>query len=371
MGVGSTDIPLRAQAVKDRTTLSDIIGLDLKLEKRGRDYFAPCPFHGERTASFTVNDDKQFYHCFGCGAHGDVIKYLTERKNLTFIEALRMLEADAGIAFDTPANRVEVEARRIERQRSDEAAAAQRQESARGLWAFAAPMKDTPAQAYLEARGIDFAKLGKFPGAIRYRHTVYNAELKRQIPAMLTGIQGLDGKQLATHRTFIEYVGGKWVKARLDTPKSILGAFKGAAMPIWKGTCAKTLRDITPGTDVYVSEGIEDALTIAMLHPDRRVLAAGTLDKIGSLILPPQAGNIVIVGQWDKRQPDKPTDAVEALESQIALQLEQADAHATLRQAQGDRDFDGEVRRVQVLWPLPGYKDFNDVLRGVKMAGMA
>jgi hypothetical protein len=95
-----------------------------------------------------------------------------------------------------------------------------------------------------------------------------------------------------------------------------------------------------------------------MVDPTRRVLAAGTLDKIGSLILPAQAGDLVIVGQWDKRQPDKPRDAVAALEACIALQQEQADQQMTA---------DGEVRGVSILWPPHEYKDFNDVLRGVKM----
>ncbi len=361
MGVGANKPTFDVAAIKDRIAMSDIVGADIKLTKKGREHQGCCPFHGERTPSFSVNDDKQFGHCFGCGWHGDIFKYLMERKSIDFISAAKMLSADAGIAFDTPANRAEVEQRRLDRQKSDEEAARQKQESARGLWQFAAPIKDTPAMAYLEGRGIDFAKIGKLPNSIRYRHNCYNAELRREIPAMVTGIIGLDGKHIATHRTFLEYVGGKWTKARLDTPKSILGAFKGAAMPIHKGSCTKTLRDINAGTAVYVSEGIEDALTIAMADPTRRVLAAGTLDKIGSLILPTQAGDLVIVGQWDKRQPDKPTDAVEALERQIALQQEQADAQASA---------DGEVRRVSILWPPPEYKDFNDVLRGVKMEGV-
>ena len=359
MGVGASKPTFDVAAIKDRIAMSDIVGADIKLTKKGREHQGCCPFHGERTPSFSVNDDKQFGHCFGCGWHGDVFKYLMERKSIDFVSAAKMLSADAGISFDTPANRAEVEQRRIERQKSEEEAAKQKQESARGLWQFAAPMKGTPAQSYLESRGIDFAKLGKLPGAIRYRHDCWNAELRRNIPAMVTAIIDLDGKHIATHRTFLEHAGKGWTKARLDTPKSILGAFKGAAMPMHKGACNKTLRDIDAGIPVYVSEGIEDALTIAMADPSRRVLAAGTLDKIGSLVLPPQAGDLVIVGQWDKRQPDKPRDAVAALEACIAQQQEQAEEQMTEL---------GEVRRVSILWPPPEYKDFNDVLRGVKLS---
>jgi hypothetical protein len=270
-----------------------------------------------------------------------------------------MMEADAGISFDSPANRAEIDAKRIERRRDEDAKKQQKAESARGLWLHAAPMRGTPAQSYLEGRGIDFAKLGKMPGAIRYRHDAYHlGGLQREFPAMVTAVIDLSGKHVATHCTYLEYRNGGWHKAAIETNKATLGSFKGAAMPIHKGDCHKTLRDIEAGTAVYVSEGIEDALTVAMIDPTRRVLAAGTLDKIGALILPRQAGNLVIVGQHDKRRPDLRRDAVTALEDQIALQQAQADAHANEH---------GEIRRVQMLWPSSGYKDFNDMLRGIRM----
>jgi hypothetical protein len=393
MGVGTTDIQTRVQAVKDRVAMSSIVGLDLKLTKKGREQEACCPFHGERTGSFMVNDDKQFAHCFGCGWHGDVIKYLIERKSMTFIDALKMLEADAGISFDTPANRAEVEQRRIARQRSDEEAAKQKQESARSMWLYAAPLAGTPAQAYLEGRGIDFTILNPLPGALRYRHDCVHAEMKQKIPAMLAAIIRL-GKHVATHRTYLEYRKGKWQKLdkiwpeesrRVQRPeeyegrtlqphlqgyafprppvkytaKSILGSFKGGSIPLWRGDQTKSLENIAKGKAVHVSEGIEDGLTIAMIDTTQVVRAAATLDKIGTLILPPQAGDLYIIGQHDKRRPDLPRDAVMALEAAIAQQQDQAEAHATES---------GEVRRIMMRWPPPEYKDFNDVLRGVKMA---
>ena len=59
--------------IRARLTLSDVIGRSVKLTRKGREYTGLCPFHNEKTPSFTVSDDKNFYHCFGCGAHGDVI----------------------------------------------------------------------------------------------------------------------------------------------------------------------------------------------------------------------------------------------------------------------------------------------------------
>lgn len=83
--------------LRDRLVLSEIVGRKVKLARAGREYKGCCPFHHEKTPSFYVNDDKQFYHCFGCGAHGDVIGFTMEHDNLSFIEALEVLAAEAGM----------------------------------------------------------------------------------------------------------------------------------------------------------------------------------------------------------------------------------------------------------------------------------
>ncbi len=83
--------------LRGRLTLSEIIGRRIALKRAGREYSACCPFHGEKTPSFTVNDDKQFYHCFGCGAHGDVIGFVMQYDNLSFPDAVEMLAAEAGM----------------------------------------------------------------------------------------------------------------------------------------------------------------------------------------------------------------------------------------------------------------------------------
>ncbi len=87
--------------LRARTTLSALIGKTLKLQRAGREWKAPCPFHNEKTPSFYVNDDKGFYHCFGCSAHGDAIRWMTEQRGLPFIDAVRELAAAAGL--DMPA----------------------------------------------------------------------------------------------------------------------------------------------------------------------------------------------------------------------------------------------------------------------------
>ncbi len=88
--------------VRARTTLSTLIGKTIKVSKAGREYKACCPFHNEKTPSFTINDEKGFYHCFGCGEHGDAIRWMTEQRGLTFMDAVKELADTAGLALPAP-----------------------------------------------------------------------------------------------------------------------------------------------------------------------------------------------------------------------------------------------------------------------------
>ncbi|AEH63334.1 DNA primase [Zymomonas mobilis] len=83
--------------LRQRITLSSLIGRTVKLTRAGREFRACCPFHNEKTPSFYVNDEKGFYHCFGCGAHGDAIRFVTETRGLSFMDAVRELAGQAGM----------------------------------------------------------------------------------------------------------------------------------------------------------------------------------------------------------------------------------------------------------------------------------
>lgn len=83
--------------IRNRVQISDVVGRKVKLVRKGREHSGLCPFHNEKTASFTVNDDKAFYHCFGCGAHGDVIRFMTETEGLSFPETVERLAGMAGL----------------------------------------------------------------------------------------------------------------------------------------------------------------------------------------------------------------------------------------------------------------------------------
>ena len=103
--------------VKNRIGLAEVVGRHVRLVKKGREHTGLCPFHNEKTPSFTVNEDKGFYHCFGCGEHGSVFDFVMKTDNLSFPEAVERLATEAGleIPVETPEER-------------------QRQERAKGLY---------------------------------------------------------------------------------------------------------------------------------------------------------------------------------------------------------------------------------------------
>lgn len=85
------------EMLRGRLSLSSLIAPAVKLTRRGREYVGLCPFHKEKTGSFTVNDDKGFYHCFGCGAHGDIVSWMMDYEHLSYPEAVKALAQKAGV----------------------------------------------------------------------------------------------------------------------------------------------------------------------------------------------------------------------------------------------------------------------------------
>lgn len=97
-----TITPQWKDELRARITLSTVVMRTTKLTKAGREFKGCCPFHNENTPSFYVNDQKQFYHCFGCGAHGDVITWMIEQRGLPFMDAIKELASEAGMDVPAP-----------------------------------------------------------------------------------------------------------------------------------------------------------------------------------------------------------------------------------------------------------------------------
>jgi DNA primase len=148
--------PAWLDELRARTTLSAIIAPTVKLTKAGREFKACCPFHNEKTPSFTVNDEKGFYHCFGCGAHGDAIRFLTEQRGLPFMDAVKELALKAGM--DVPAPDPQA------RERQERAAGLHDVMEAANRWFIEqlGGIEGGAARAYLKERAISEATRERF-----------------------------------------------------------------------------------------------------------------------------------------------------------------------------------------------------------------
>ncbi len=134
-----------------RSDIVELIGRRLPLKRAGREFKALCPFHDERTPSFTVSPRKQFYHCFGCGAHGDAIRFLMDYEHLSFRDAVEELAGRLGMRLPEPV-------------RGEGHEAAELYEILERAAAFyrARLEESVEARRYLEDRGVDRALAERF-----------------------------------------------------------------------------------------------------------------------------------------------------------------------------------------------------------------
>jgi DNA primase len=139
------------EAVRDSANVVDVVGSYVSLRKRGKNYLGLCPFHSEKEPSFTVSDDKQIFHCFGCGASGSVFDFVMRTRNLTFPEAVKELAERFGVPL--PKEEETEQAKKIR-----ETAERLRRVNDLAAGYFSRSLRETPsgeiARHYLEQRGI-------------------------------------------------------------------------------------------------------------------------------------------------------------------------------------------------------------------------
>src|SRR4051794_15036721 len=156
--------PQILEEIRARLPASAVVGRKVRLKKAGREWKGLSPFNAEKSPSFFVNDQKQFYHCFSSGKHGDVFTFLMETEGLSFPEAVERLAGEAGVSLPAPsADTREMETRRRGAIEVMELAAAYFEEQLRGPAGAQAP-------AYLDRRGLGTEirtrfRLGYAPGA--------------------------------------------------------------------------------------------------------------------------------------------------------------------------------------------------------------
>jgi DNA primase len=315
------DLRRAADEVRDRYSLSTIVGRRTTLRRSGRQMVGLCVFHQERTPSLHVNDAAGFYHCFGCGAGGDAIRFVMASEGLRFIEALRWLGAADLPAID-PTQRALAAA-------EDAAERATAIAEARAVWNNAAPAAGTPAETYVQARGITTP----LPPSIRFARTYAwrdreTGEVGPNLPALIGAVVDAAGDVTGIQRIFL--ADGGRAKARMRNPKRTLGRVLGGA-----------LRLGPPAAELIVCEGPEDGLTLAQELPGASVWAALGTSMMPAVQYPPEVRSIVLAG--DNNAAGR--GAVDA----AALALTDA-GYA-----------------VRTMYPAEGFADFNDMHRGIRL----
>lgn len=262
-----------------RTDLAGLIGRDVALKRNGREFIGLCPFHRERSPSFSVVPEKGFYHCFGCSAHGDAIDYLTESRGMSFMEAVEELADAAGL--DVPGRQGPPRPRRraapapIVAPITPEAMAEEDERARRKafeVWRQGVPVMGSPVEAYMASRGIRAETLARLQG-LRFHPAVpywWTPPRERgqppakpqklgEWPCMLAAITGPDGRFKALHQTWLADNGaGKRLIVAPDGAKLKVKKVKGPA-----GGGAIRLLPLPDGCAAMGgAEGIETAASV-------------------------------------------------------------------------------------------------------------
>ena len=137
-----------------RVDIVDVVGRSVQLKKGGQNFLGLCPFHGEKSPSFTVSPSKQFYHCFGCGAHGSAIGFLMEQRGFGYVEAIRELAQQVGMQVPESRDRAADGGGKV-------AALSELMKAAADF--YRAQLKDSPASIeYLKTRGLTGQTAARF-----------------------------------------------------------------------------------------------------------------------------------------------------------------------------------------------------------------
>lgn len=348
--------------LRARTSLVSLIGRQVALRKNGREYTGCCPFHGEKTPSFTVTESKGFAHCFGCSWHGDAIKFVTDYDGRSFMEAVRLLAADAGMVVPgddaTPARPL---APMVSRPAPDSIDHGREHDIAwaRQLFGRAQAFRGTPVETYLAGRRCcpaDDMPTIRFVDALKYRDRWEDGKPCNGFhPAMVAAIQRADGSIGGVHRTYLAAGGA----GKADVPKA-----KKMRGDVWGGT----IRLAAAGRVMALAEGIETGLSVRRAVPGLPIWIAGSLGNIAGSgdRDAPKVPHPTRAGLWLPTvlpDPDSPGIVLPERVQKIIILADGDGDHAICRALveRAARRFDGAGIDVVVAWP-PAGKDFNDLL---------
>lgn len=290
------------EEVRDRVPLADVVGRDVALAKAGQEFKGLCPFHNDTSPSFYVIPKKRRYHCFACGAGGDVIDYVMARRGLAFREAAELLASENGLGelqFEAdPKREAELAEKRARAEAEERKQLTRRVDAARVIWREALAINPAcgrgvfAALDYVRDRGL--AALD-WPPSLRahprLKHKARGEGRRGGVKVTETYWPALVGVMTRGAREFCGvwriYLdpagpGGRTIKAPVDNPKMGLGIAAGAAVRL--GPIAE---------HIVVVEGIETGLAVreALLdRPGLSVWCGLSAGGVGSIDIPRGGG---------------------------------------------------------------------------------
>jgi DNA primase len=254
-------------AIRRDHLLPSIVGALVKLERAGPELKACCPFHEERSASFTIFDGGRRFHCFGCGASGDVLDFVQRAHGVSLRQAAEMI---------TGSNLPSVHVHQLPAAEKDH-----RGEEARAIWRAAEPVKGTLAERYLRTRGLHLT----IPASIRFTRLRYGKSGPLH-PCLVAVVASVDNRLIGIQRTYLNADGTG--KASVPKAKLSLGQVSGGAIRL--GAAARSM---------FVCEGLEDGLTL-MQELGRTVWVSAGTSNLPGMQFPVGVDSVAIGGDADE-----------------------------------------------------------------------
>jgi DNA primase len=321
----SAELARITTGIRDRFPMSGVASkAGVKLQPAANELKACCPFHADRTPSFTIYADDRRAHCFGCGWSGDVLDFVQDAYRVKLLGAIEMLDGGA--------------LRELEQQRAPAKPKADMLQVTRRIVANSAPIEGTPAEAYLRSRGITM----DLPHTLRFARLappkiegngVLAANGPGLLPTLVAIVTDEAGEPVALQRTYLTEDGRKAATKSTESDrkpkvKYSLGNVMGGSIQLGP-----------PSASILVCEGLEDGLTLAQGLGRSVWVAAGT-SMMPAIIFPPVVRSIVIGA--DGNSP-----------GEVAAQ-KAAEAYAASGMS------------VRIMRPTPPFVDFNAELMGVR-----
>lgn len=293
---------LDLDAIRAAHPLPAIVGASVKLIRAGNEFKACCPFHADNSPSFTIFSGGRRFHCFGCGASGDVLDYMQRAHGVSLRDAAAMLGNDNLPTVHVAAPPVDDGVDRIA--------------EAKAIWRSAVPATGTPAETYLRSRGLHLP----IPDSIRFARLRYGAK-GAEHPCLVACVASADDKLVGIQRTFLNAAGTG--KAAVPKPKLSLGRVSGGAIRL--APCAASL---------VVCEGLEDGLTLQQ-ELGKAVWVAAGASMLPAMVFPAGVRSVAIGGDADEAGRASARKAAEAfahrgIESRVFFPVDAKDFNEEL-----------------------------------------